>query len=279
LPNRRSGSYTAFRNEISAAIDNARDDGELPAAIPNFAVPERNYDEVIEILAGDSGLRDSGPRAAVSAIEDAVNDDEPALAVRIALTELVDPQGSPDGGNGNGTGAEAGGPLASLGGGEYISTQGSGGNTRYFLGPPENVRKEIEDAFDWVHLISWLSPYARIVTALLLVATLAIIAWRTYPDWPSLLRWTGWPLLAGGFVGFIAWLIGRGIAEDRVIDETLGNSSDLPRSVQRLWTDIVDQAITELTPAIWIPAVVAVVVGALFVVGSFLVSQRTPARR
>lgn len=274
IPARDAGSYTNLKFQLEQVVDEMRTTGRLPAAIPSRpSVPESRWAEITAILTERAGITD---RDVVRAIRLDVEDDEIADAVRMSLTAMRGEstpgvQDPPDAGNEN---PLAGNPLVEVLGGRFVSREGEGADARYFLGPPEDIRKEIEDTYKIVHLVSWMAPIGRPLTLAVLAVLLAIIAWLAWPDRALAARWVGIPLLAGGLIGALGWWYGMRRSEEEMLRITLGDNPQLPGTVERLWRDIVAQAFDDVAWTVWLPCAVAIAVGALLVAWSFSRARR-----
>lgn len=279
IPARDAGSYTNLKAALESVVDEMRERGTLPGTIPSRpSVPQSRYGEVTAILTERAGITD---RDVVRAIRADVEDDEIADAVRMSLTAIragnggsPEPQRPP---TQTGNDPLAGNPLVEALGGRFVTREGEGANARYFLGPPEDIRKEIEDTFEIVHLVSWMAPIGRPVTLVLLAIILVAIARVAWPDRALAARWVGIPLLAGGLIGFVGWWYGMALGEDELLRITLGDDPQLPASVERLWRDIVAQAFDDLAWTVWLPCIVAIVVGGALVAWSFTKRPRRAA--
>jgi hypothetical protein len=62
--------------------------------------------------------------------------------------------------------------------------------------------------------------------------------------------------------------------ESELLRITLGDDPQLPGTVERLWRDIVSQAFDDVAWTVWIPCIVAIVVGGALVAWSFSRGRR-----
>ena len=83
-----------------------------------------------------------------------------------------------------------------------------------------------------------------------------------------------------GFVGFVAWLFGRELGEDKILEETIGSDPSIAPSFVELWKDVVAEAFAQLTPTVWIPCFIAMAIGGILLVASLFIPEprRRPAR-
>lgn len=265
LPTREANTYDQFKADLQQTLDGIKRDGKLPDVVPDYEIPGSRREEVTTMIASAGGLDASRPEDArtIREIRSAVADDDMEEAIKAGMGPLLKESTSSS--------------RDSLVRGKYIREVNEGGETRYLLGPPPDVTRDVSDALWIVYWTSWASAWLRPLSLVLVVGLLGLLAWLRYPDRVSMLRWTGASLLIAGGVGFFGWLIGRGVARQSIIDATVGDGSSLPAAYDRLFRDIIGTALSDLTPIFWVPSIIAAIAGAALIGLSFAVARKLTA--
>lgn len=258
-PTHQASSYQEFLFELRAALTGMKVSGSLPLVIPDFDIPENKRQEVTDIIVESAGLNDpkDGPRIAEVAAAVGANDMEAAF--KAAMEGLI-----------SGSTVLAQQDLVR---GKFIHEVQVGGKTHYLLGPPPEVTRQLSDVLRIVHLVSWASGWGRIAALAGMAVLLAALGWTHRRSKAAALGWMGTPLVVAGGLGFAAWLIGRQLAQDAILDASLGPNSTVPESFANLYRDVVAQAMSDLTPTVWMPCLVATVVGIALLGASVAVSR------
>ncbi len=152
----------------------------------------------------------------------------------------------------------------------FISEQRQGGQTRQVLGPPEDVRKKIEDSLTLVQAISSNSAWLRFVGLAVLVGALAGVAILSSPDRAAMVRWPGMTLVAGGSAGFVGWLIAKPVFQSLVVDAAFEGGKAPSPAFDRLARDVLNTCVSNITPYIWIPCAVGALAGGILIGLSFM---------
>jgi hypothetical protein len=154
--------------------------------------------------------------------------------------------------------------------GEFISQEGTGDQTKFYLGPPAHVTKQVAGTLRIVRLAGRTAVWGRPVGAALMlicVVSLLVLAW---PAKRTAFRRAALPLLVAGVLGLAVWQIGGRILKQQLLDATVGSGSGIPPSYAQLVRDVFGQGLTELAPAFWIPSVAVFAVGAVLLLASFM---------
>ena len=91
-------------------------------------------------------------------------------------------------------------------------------------------------------------------------------------DRRAALRWAGTPLVLGGAIGFVAWLVAKGMVATKV-EGVVNRSKALPSSLRTIMTDVSGEVISGVTPAFWIPSLAVLGLGVVLVLASFAVRR------
>jgi len=261
-PTHQAGSYQEFLFELRAALAGMQVSGSLPLVIPDYDIPEDRRQEVTDIIAESAGLTADKDRARIAEVSASVAGNDMEAAFKAAMEGLI-----------SGSTILAQQDLVR---GKFIHEVESDGETRYLLGPPPEVTRQLSDVLRIVHLVSWAAGWGRIAALAGMAVLLALLGWAHRGSKAAALRWMGAPLVLAGGLGFGAWLIGRQLAEDAILDASLGPNSTVPESYARLYRDVISQAMTDLGPTVWIPCVAAMVVGIALVAASVLAKRAQP---
>ncbi|MCC6421141.1 MAG: FHA domain-containing protein [Gemmataceae bacterium] len=262
LPTREADSYEEFKADMQRTLDGIKREGKLSDVVPDYEIPASKREEITSMIVTAGGLDPARGEDAktIREIRAAVGDDDMEEAIKAGMGPLLKESTS--------------GSRDSLVRGKYIREVNEGGETRYLLGPPPDVERDVSDALWTVYWTSWASGWLRPLSLALGAALLGLLAWLRYPDRVSMLRWTGAPLLVAGAIGFFGWLVGRSLARASILDATVGDGSGLPAAYDRLFRDIIDTALSDLTLTFWVPSLVAAVVGAGLIGLSFALARR-----
>jgi hypothetical protein len=265
LPTKDEPNYETFKADMQATLDGIKKSGKLPAAIPDFEIPANRRPEIVAMIVQAAGLDESNPKDAktIREIRSAVADDDMEEAIKAGMGPLIHDSTSSS--------------QSQVLGGSFMQQTTVNGQERQLLGPPPEVTRRVSDAMFWIHLVSGVSIWLRPVSLAVGVALLGTLAWLMRGDRAAMARWPGAALVAAGALGFFGWLIGREVAKSRIISASIGDNSHLPQSYQTLVKDVIGQAMTDLTPTIWIPCVIAAMAGAVLLALAFIASRRVAA--
>lgn len=265
LPSNETDTYEDFEAELQNLLALLAGEGEIPSGIPSYPIPEGKQLEVAMIIFEAAGIDPEDPAdvAVAEVIAEAILQDDVDLAIRLATASLLDKLVQQS--------------ILALTDNEFVYRTGKGDETRYILEPPASVTEKLEGRLKVARQINGSAAWARPV--LLAVAAFAAVGialvFRTRRRVAA--RWLGAGLLASGVFAFVAWAVARGIARDRVIEVVARKASLLPPSFQQIVEDVVDEAASDLTPAIWWPALAVALVGLLVVGISFVLPAEKPA--
>lgn len=259
-PTHEADSYEEFVFELHAALAGIKLSGSLPLVIPDYDIPENKRQEVTNLIISSAGLTAEKDRARIAEVAAAVADNDMETALKAGMEGLM-----------SGSTLLAQQDLVR---GKFIHETEVGGETRYLLGPPPEVTRQLSDVLRIVHLVSWASGWGRHAAVAGMIALLALLGWTHRANGLSALRWMGWPLLVAGSIGFAGWLIGRELAKNAILDASLGPDSTVPESFARLYRDVIGQALSDLTPIVWTPCVVAMLLGIALVGGAALANRK-----
>lgn len=258
-PTHQAGSYQEFLFELRAALAGMKVSGSLPLVIPDYEIPETRRQEVTDIIVESAGLTAEKDGARIAEVSAAVAGNDMEAAFKAAMEGLI-----------SGSTILAQQDLLR---GKFIHEVEIDGKTHYLLGPPPEVTGQLSDVLRIVHLVSWAAGWGRLAAVVGMVVLLALLGWMHRGSKAAALRWMGAPLVIAGGLGFVAWLIGRQVAKDAILDASLGPNSTVPESYGHLYRDVIGQALTDLTPTVWMPCVVAMVIGVGLVGAAVLVSR------
>ena len=162
---------------------------------------------------------------------------------------------------------------------QFISRERRGDQTRLLLGPPEEIRKKIEDSLSIVQLIASISPWLRFVGLGVLVAAIAALTYLAAPARTAMVRWPGIALLAAGISGFAFWAIAEPLFQDLVIDAAFEGGMGPAPAFDRLARDVLNTLISNISPHFWVPSGVAAVMGVVLIGLSMVAPSRPIAAR
>jgi pSer/pThr/pTyr-binding forkhead associated (FHA) protein len=262
-PTRPAGSYDEFMADLRRTLEGIRSSGTLPDVIPDYEVPAGSRVEVTDTIAAAGDLSRQNPEQAevIRQIEAAVAQNDIESALKAGMGRFL----------------SGGGASRSLIQGRFIQEVTEGGETRYYLGPPPEVTRDLSQVISIVHWVSWAAGWGRIVALVAGAVLLATMAKLSYAGVPAMLRWTGVPVLLAGLIGFAGWWVARDVAQTRILQATLGDQSGLPPSYQQLYRDVLSTAAENLTPTIWGPCVAAIVAGGVLLAVSVALGRRSGA--
>lgn len=262
-PTRRAASYAEFMADLRATLEGIRVSGKLPDVIPDYEIPTGSRTEVTDTIAAAGGLSRQNPDDAsdIRQIEAAVADNNIESALKAGMKRLL----------------SGGTASKSLIEGRFIQEVTKGGETRYYLGPPPPVTRDLSKVIAIVHWVSWAAGWGRIVALVACALLLATIARLSYPGLSTMLRRTGTPTLLAGLLGFVGWWIAREVGQQQILHATLGDTSSLPPNYEHLYRDVLSTAASNLTPTIWAPCVAAIVAGSVMLAVSIALSRRSGA--
>ena len=259
LPSNETATYEEFEGELQNLLALLSGEGEIPAGIPSYPIPEEKQLEVALIIFEAAGIDPENPAdvAVAEVIAEAILDDDVDLAIRLATASLLDKLVAQS--------------ILALTDNEFVYRTGRGDRTRYILEPPASVTEKLQGRLHVARQLNGSAAWAR--PALLGVSVLAgvVIAFLFRSRRRAAARWVGTGLVASGVFAFAGWAFARGLARDRVTDIVARKTSLLPPSFQQIVEDVVDGAASDLTPAIWWPALAVAVVGLLVVGVSFVI--------
>jgi len=161
--------------------------------------------------------------------------------------------------------------------GKFVHEVSDGGGRRYYLGPPADITNNLADVISFIRFASWASGWGRILALVVVGSLVVLLGVLRFPNYSSMLRWIGTPLLVAGAIGFVGWLIGRDVLRNRILSATLGDSPTVPGSFQQLFRDVLSTASDDLTPTFWVPCAIVAAIGAVLVAASFVVRPRSRA--
>lgn len=264
LPSNETATYEDFEAELQNLLALLAGEGEIPSGIPSYPIPEGKQLEVAMIIFEAAGIdpEDPGDVAVAEVIAEAILQDDVDLAIRLATASLLDKLVQQS--------------ILALTDNEFVYRTGTGDETRYILEPPESVTEKLEGRLRVARQINGAAAWARpvLLAAAALAAVGIALVFRARRRLAA--RWAGAGLLASGVFAFVAWAVARGIARDRVIEVVARKASLLPPSFQRIVEDVVDGAASDLTPAIWWPALAVAFAGLLAVGFSFVLPAEKP---
>ncbi len=263
VPERSAASYAQFKSQLQSVTAAIASTGEAPEFIPVFDVPRAQRQEVLDILttAGKLDSSKEADRETIAAARESIADDEVGDAIRGVMSPLVK--------------AKPAKPSAARTiGGQFIREErGPDGETRFLLGPPADVERDVEDALQILQTLNaihvWLLPLSIIVG----FGALAALGWFGGSTRARRLRWPGIALLSGGALAAIAWFVAKPIFRADIHSAAIPRDLEIAPSYRRLLTDILDQVLTNFGWSILIPALVAAGVGAMLVFASLALAR------
>lgn len=258
-PTHQASSYQEFLFELRPALTGMKVSGSLPLVIPDYDIPENKRQEVTDIIVESAGLNAQKDGARIAEVAAAVAGNDMEAAFKAAMEGLI-----------SGSTVLAQQDLVR---GKFIHEVQVDGKTHYLLGPPPEVTRQLSDVLRIVHLVSWASGWGRIAALAAMAVLVALLGWMHRGSKAAALRCMGTPLVLAGGLVFVAWLFGRQLAKDAILDASLGPNSTVPDSYAHLYRDVIAQAMTDLTPTVWMPCLVAMAIGIALIGGSVMVSR------
>ena len=257
LPDEQAASYDDYKAKLQAAVDQLAQ-GKLPEKLPKFDVPKEQRGEASGIIKKGAGISDSNLLdAPISfAIDQAMDGSNTLAALEAAMARFA-VEGAVH-------------PKSSSVTGEFISEEGTGDQTKFYLGPPPDVTKQVSDTLGIVRLAGRTAAWGRPVGAAVMLVCVVALLMLAWPAKRTALRRSALPLLIAGLLGLGAWQIGGRMLKTRLLDASIGSGSGLPATYSQLVRDVLSQALRELGPAFWIPSVAVLALGVLLLLGSFV---------
>jgi hypothetical protein len=149
---------------------------------------------------------------------------------------------------------------------KFVHEEEIGGETHYLLGPPDDVLAKVEDALFAVQLVASNSYWLRPLGLAIFAFSLAALAYLSRRDRAALANRLGLVLIIGGSIAFLGWLIGVPILQGIIKDAAFEGREVPSEAFHDLATDVLNRAVSNLTPYIWLPALVAAGMGVALVV-------------
>lgn len=261
VPTKQSESYEQFIAEFTNVVQLLQGEGELPDSIPTYPIPEEDQDTAAGILVQAAGLDENDPdqKQVIDFIRDAIAKDDVALAIRVSaaalLEKLIDQS------------------IMQLTSNEYVSHVDGAQGTRFLMGPGAEVTKTVDEKLELVKQLSDAAKWVRLAAAGVIVLALVglVLMHRKRPK--ALCAWTGAPFVIAGVLMMIGWVIVDGIVRGQLGE--VAQSPSLPPSFQQILKDVLESSIGNLSSSIWIPSIIATVVGAVLIAGAFVIKQRS----
>ena len=262
VPEREAATYEQFKSQLQEVTSQIASSGTAPTFIPTFEVPRQRREEVVDILVKAAKLDSSKPadRETIASARSAIADDETGDAFRKVMGPLVkaEPKES---------------KPKTIGGAFIREEKDANGETRFLVGPPKDVERDVADALKILQTLNsvsgWLLPLSIVVG----LASVVLLGWLGGTILAARLRWPGIALLASGAMAVLAWFVAKPIFRGDIHDAAIPKDLDIAPSYRKLLADVLDQVLTNFGWSILIPGFVAVGVGALLVFGSIALAR------
>lgn len=259
-PVKEMASLEEFAQELTMLIQNLVTDGEIPAYIPRYSIPPEHRAEVAEALgqAGQLDINNPDHAEAIQALVQAIQEDDIVKAIKVSVAAMMLQL--------------IGQSIQALTTNEYVRQVEQDGALQVVLSPPASMQQSLAGKLKIVQTASGAAGWAQIGGIVIVVLGAAGLGFMFRDDKKSAMRWIGVPVFVGGVIGFVSWMVAKGMVTSKV-EGVVQKSGGLPESLKKIMTDVSTGVVDGVTPAFYIPSIVAIILGAALLGGSFALKR------
>ncbi len=233
--------------------------GELPEYIPTYPIPEDpQIQQALVALLAQAGQLDpaKGPEheAAIQQIAVHIASNQLVEAIKVScktmMYQLIEQS------------------VLALTDNAYVRRVES----EVVLSPPASIQNSLASKLGMVQTAGEIAGWAQVGGIVIVVLGAAGLGFMYRDDKRAAMRWIGTPVFIGGAIMFITWLVAKGMVTTK-IESVVNKSKALPESLRKIMTDVAGEVMNGMTPAFYIPSIVAIVIGAGLIGGSFAIKK------